>query len=196
MQLILPITGFTESRSERTGTEDLCYQVARQFTSPDVLLHPPVKWTDDMSELVDEFTRQGVTEVALITFSHGQAAGVDFIKAAYKRGLKVGLWLACDPVYRADWLPRLNITQIFSGRSLSKRPKIKAPRGVGRISYVTQTIRKPCGHEIVPFDDQTEIAHKIIYAPHTRIDEHAEWFALVSQELDKWVIQKPHKCGQ
>jgi len=186
MRAIITFQGFTESDAYRTGTENLYFQVTRMFSRGDILTTLPHPWTANVKTVAAQIARQGIRDVCVISYSHGQAAATDFIEECYKLGITVNLWLACDPVYRPGWLPRKNFFQPLSFQSLTRRIKIKAPKGVSRISYVTQGVKWPFGHEIQPFDENTRTERLVLHSPHTSIDEHPQWFELVEKELEGW----------
>jgi hypothetical protein len=192
MRAILTFYGFTESEDHRAGTEDLYWEVVRHFAGPTITTYHPRNWTSDVGALIGQLVRQGIRHVVLISYSHGQAAATAFARRCYDVGIKVDLWLACDPVYRPTWLPRWNILQPFAFRAMLKRGKIRVPDSVRRVAWVRQEMTRPCGHDLVPVDpNHTHIQPPLVlpYA-HTTIDSSAEWFALVRNELREWCQPK------
>jgi len=184
---IITFQGFTESDDSRTGTEDLYFTVIRRFAREEITTYQPKAWTADIKILAAQVARQGIRNVALVSYSHGQAAAVDFAKAAYELGITIDLWLACDPVYRPSWLPRWNWTQPFAFRALTKSVRIKVPHNIRRVTGVRQDISWPAGHDLKPQSPQTSVEDllKLPYC-HTTIDQAPEWFALVRSELQAW----------
>lgn len=189
MRAILTFQGFTESDAERTGTENLYWTVIREFSSGlYVTTDWPRTWTSDVEKLVALISRQGIRHVALVSYSHGQAAACAFARMAYDYGVHVDLWLACDPVYRPTWLPRWNWLQPLSFRALMKRGRIVVPDSVRRVVWAKQEISLPRGHDLVAeVPKWTHIEPPLILNySHTAIDEAPEWFALVRRELRDW----------
>ena len=187
MKAILTFQGFTESESNRSGTEDLFFDVIRNFAGRDVTTYHPRTWTTNVRHLAEQLMRQNIRHVAIVSYSHGQAAATAFARLAYDYGLKVDLWLACDPVYRPTWAPRNLIGQLLSFRAIIGNPKIRVPHGVRRVASVQQTLTKPCGHQLFSNHPNTYI-QKPLTLPygHTGIDSAPEWFALVKSELRQW----------
>jgi hypothetical protein len=185
---ILPIQGFLESDSRRSGMEDLAFQVIETFGGDGVVTYAPVQWTENMAHIAAQIARQGIREVVLITYSHGQAAACSFARHASKLelGITVSLWLACDPVYRPAWLPRWNILQPLAFRAMGSTAKIKVPHNIRRVAGVRQKFNLPAGHDLIPTGDtHIEIFPFLPYG-HTLIDQSPEWFTLVADELTHW----------
>lgn len=187
MRAILTFQGFTESNAKRTGTEDLYWRVIRGFSGGDITSAWPVPWTEDVGKMAKLIARQGVRSVALASYSHGQAAACDFAEECYKLGIDVDLWLACDPVYRPAWLPRLNSLQPLAFRAMTDNRKIKVPRNIKRVASVYQRVNRPHGHELVATSPDTTIMPPLkIDLGHTDIDHAGAWYALVERELTIW----------
>lgn len=193
MKSVVTFQGFTESEDSRTGTEDLYFEVIRKIAREDVTTYQPKAWTADVKSLAAQVARQGIRNVAIVSYSHGQSAAVDFSKAAYALGITVDLWLACDPVYRPAWLPRWNWTQPLAFRALTKSARIKVPSNIRRVTGVRQDISWPAGHDLKPASPAT-IVEDLVRLPysHTSIDQSPEWFQLVKRELRAWAnISEP-----
>jgi hypothetical protein len=103
-------------------------------------------------------------------------------------GLDVDLWIACDPVYRPTWLPRLNAMQPLAIRALLKKGKIKVPKGVHRSVYIRQERDRPNGHDLVPTSPTqiVQLAGVFHSYGHSELDESAEFAQLVQEELNIW----------
>ena len=192
MRAILTFQGFTESSERRTGTEDLYWQVIRLFSSDTVTTDWPRMWTANTKALASLLSRQRIASVAMVSYSHGQAAACDFARACYELGINVDLWLACDPVYRPAWLPRHTALQPLAFRALTRSAVIKVPHNIKRVASVRQRINRPQGHDLIPTSPKTVIAHPIqLPFPHTDIDHSAVWFDLVYRELNAWTNSIP-----
>lgn len=188
MIAIVTLQGFTESAESRTGTEDLFFQVIRKFASPNVTTYHPLMWTADVKAIARQLARQGVTRTAIVSYSHGQAAATDFADECYNLGIRVDLWLACDPVYRPSWLPRSNWLQPFAFRALMKNSIITVPENIRRVVGVRQKTTIPAGHDLRAKSSGTNIVPlRYLNYSHTSIDQAPEWFDLVKQELENWI---------
>jgi hypothetical protein len=192
MNAIVTFQGFTESARQRTGTEDLYFSTIRQFANATTTTYQPQPWTADVKTLAAQIARQGIRNVAVVTYSHGQAACVDFSKHLYRYGVSTDLWLACDPVYRPQWLPRWNLWQPLAFRALFKSARIRVPQNIRRVVGVRQDISWPAGHDLSPASPATVIDDfvKLPYS-HTAIDHAPEWFRLVKTELEEWTNPPP-----
>jgi hypothetical protein len=188
MRAILTFQGFRESNAARTGTEDAFYSIIRLFASSGITTYHPKNWTADVKELAHELARQGIRNVALVSYSHGQAAAVAVAKFAYTLGISTDLWLACDPVYRPTFLPRWNWLQPLAFRAMLPNGKITVPRCIRRVAWVRQKIDLPRGHDLIPEDPtSTHVAEPLIIPlRHTLIDHAPRWVELIRQELTTW----------
>jgi hypothetical protein len=187
MKAIVTFQGFTESSERRTGTEDLYWDVIRNFSGNEITTDWPRRWTADVKELAALLARQRVESLAMVSYSHGQAAACQFAAHCYELGIDVDLWLACDPVYRPAWLPRWNWLQPFAFRALLKTGNISIPRNIRRVAGVRQETDLPRGHTLVPSSPHTVVrTFDVLPFGHTTIDNAGEWFALVDLELRQW----------
>lgn len=190
MRAIITFQGFTESAASRTGTEDLYFTVIRTFADANVTTIHPQEWTANVNTIAKQLSRQRIHDVAIVSYSHGQAAACNFAKVAYELGITVSLWLACDPVYRPAWLPRWNWIQPLAFRAMGKSAKIKVPHNIRRVAGVRQKVNRPAGHDLIATGDtHIEIFPFLTYT-HTKIDQSPEWFALVADELTHWKTPK------
>lgn len=188
MRAVLTFQGFTESIRTRTGTEDLYFNVIRKLSGEHVTTFQPVQWTVNAKQLAGQVARQNIRRVALVSYSHGQAAALDFAAEAYKLGVETDLWLACDPVYRPAWLPRLNLTQPLAFRALiPQSAKIAVRTPIKRIAGVRQKLNIPRGHDIVAKHPGIHVEpFKVLEYTHVTIDQAPEWFTLVDTKLKRW----------
>jgi hypothetical protein len=188
MKAIITFTGFRESEHSRNGFEDGYFRVVRNFASKEITTYQPRTWTTKIEQLADQLRRQNVTSVAILTYSHGQAAATAFARYAYEIGLDVDLWIACDPVYRPTWLPRSTMFQPFAFRAMLKKGTIKVPKGIRRAVYIRQERDRPCGHDLVASNPDQTVELKGAYHSygHSQIDESSEYWNLVREELTAW----------
>ena len=180
--------GFKNSDRHRCGFEDGYFCHVAGFGGDGTLTFAPRTWKTNVKNLADQLRRQGVQRVAMLSYSHGQAAATAFARYAYEIGLAVDLWIACDPVYRPTWLPRWTISQALAFRALRKRGKIKVPSNIKRTVYIRQELDKPMGHKLVPTHPSQHVECKGILHTlgHTEIDESYEYWDLVKAELSVW----------
>lgn len=187
--VILTFTGFRQSESERSGFEDGYFREISRLQNDSTISYAPRTWTTNIKHLADQLRRQGVRRVAMVSYSHGQAAATAFARYAYEIGLDVDLWLACDPVYRPTWLPRWNMLQPFAFRALLKKGKIKVPQWIMRTVYIRQERDTPCGHTLVPSSPHQVVKLAGVFHTygHSQMDEAPEWWSIVRDELSSWV---------
>jgi hypothetical protein len=193
MKAIYTTQGFNQSARYRTGTEDLYFAEdgIKSLSAPGIHTRPPVNWTHNVAHDIAQLARQGFTELALVSYSHGQAASQAAAAAAAAHNIPVTLWLACDPVYRPLWLPRKNILQPFAFRALLKNGNITVHPNIKEVRYVRQTLDRPNGHTLVPAKGSTTIVHppEILPYPHNLIDDCAPWHQLCMHHLTQWANQ-------
>jgi len=189
MKAIINYTGFRQSEKQRSGFEDGYWRHVRKFAGPNVTTLHPRDWNDNVETSAKMLARQGVREVAVLSYSHGQAAAVAFAKHAEKLGIEVGLWLACDPVYRPTWLPRWSGMQFLAFRAMLKNGEIKVPENINRVVYIRQTKNRPNGHDLIATHPKQEIVLDTILLDyrHDQIDNAPEWWELVGREVENWV---------
>lgn len=189
MKAIVSFLGFTEESARSNGGAILYRDVIRRFSGPDCLTVLPLPWTADVKDLAAQLHIQGVKECAIHSYSHGQAAAVDFSRACQRLGIRVPLWLACDPVYRPPWLPRVNVAQPAAFRALFPgMAAIRVPAHIGRVVWCRQYHDIPRGHDLRAANHRKTIiepAHILPYR-HRDIDDSREWHQIVREELDQW----------
>lgn len=190
MRAILTFQGFRESEHARTGTEDAFFYVIRQFASSEITTYHPRDWTSDVKALANQLARQGIRNVAIISYSHGQAAATAFARVAYTLGISTDLWLACDPVYRPTFLPRWNWLQPLAFRALLPNGSITVPRTIRRVAWVRQKIDLPRGHDLIAEDPTSTYIEEPIVIPlrHTLIDHAPRWIDLIREEITDWAF--------
>jgi len=195
-QSIISFAGFKQTAKNRSGFEDGYFEHIAKYSNREILTFAPRTWKTGVKILADQLRRQGIQRVAMLSYSHGQAAATAFARYAFEIGLAVDLWIACDPVYRPTWLPRWTVSQIFAFKALKKKGKIKVPSNIKRTVYVRQTKNKPCGHTLVPtHPDQHVSCEGIIHSlRHDQIDESDVYWNLVKSELEVWT--NPPKATQ
>ncbi len=189
-QAILSFTGYKQSDKKRSGFEDGYFDVVASIgkTDPGTITYAPRTWKTSVDVLADQLRRQGIQRAAMLSYSHGQAAATAFARYAFEIGLDVDLWIACDPVYRPTWLPRMTAAQFLSFRALLKKGKIKVPSNIERTVYIRQEKDKPCGHTLVPThpDQYVECKGILHTLGHREIDESKDFWDLVRDELKAW----------
>lgn len=189
-ETIISFTGFKQTAKRRSGFEDGYFTHISPIgkRSPSTLTFAPRTWKSDVKALAEQLRRQGVRRVAMLSYSHGQAAATAFARYAYEIGLEVDLWIACDPVYRPTWLPRWTLAQALAFKALLKKGRIKVPANIKRTVYIRQEKDKPRGHTLVATHPAQYVECKGILHSlgHTQIDEAPEYWQLVDAELEKW----------
>lgn len=182
---ILSNLGFRQRGLRRSDGERMYFEVTKEFSGPGIHTRPPEPWTADMRGIVRQLKRNGYTHLALISYSHGQAAAQAAAREARRLDMPVLLWLACDPVFRAKWLPRSNWLQPLSFRAMLKRGTIRVERNIKRVVYCRQTLNRPNGHDLVKTPgSSTHISYPIVLPyRHGEIDGAPEWFSIVHHEL-------------
>lgn len=188
MKAILMFSGFQESEEHKSGFERGFFEVVRKFSSDEVTVYHPRTWKTNVTNLLRQLFENGITEVAIVTYSHGQAPAMELARLADRYGITIRVWLACDPIYRPTWLPRSTWAQVFAVRAMIGSPVIKVPPSVKQVCSVRQTIEKPCGHELVAIDPSKTKIHPplTINVGHTRIDESPVWWYMVQSRLTEF----------
>lgn len=185
---IITFQGFTESDEAATGTEDMFFDVVRQYSSPFITTYHPRRWNSDIENLLDQLVRQRIHDVVLIGYSWGAGyACQKFATLAQEWGVRVDLMLLCDPVYRPLWMPAWMGANPFCFKSLiPKSTKITIPASVRRVAWVRQNISLPQGHDLRSEQPSRTIIKdpKVLAYSHTSIDSSPEWFNLVRNELN------------
>jgi hypothetical protein len=186
---IIMFSGFQESEENKSGFEAGFFTTVRPFANGEVTVYHPRTWKTSVKNLLRQLYENQIFNVAIICYSHGQAAAMDFARLAPKYGVTVQLLLACDPVYRPAWLPRWTIAQFFSWRAVIGHPKIKVPPTIKEVHYVYQDIDTPNGDPLIAEDpNETTIYTPVkIKLPHTRIDESPVWWGIVKAQLEQFV---------
>jgi len=189
MKAILMFSGFQESEERQSGFERGFFQTVRKFSCKNVTVYHPRTWKTNVKNLLRQLYENGITEVAIISYSHGQAAALDFARTANKYGVTVAMLIACDPIYRPTWAPRNLFGQIFAIRAVVGSPVIRVPATVREVFSVVQTITLPSGHKFVAEDETKTQIHSPLeaYLPHTRIDESPVFWNLVAEKLPIFV---------
>lgn len=185
MKAILMFSGFQESEESQSGFERGFFNVVRKFSSDEVTVYHPRTWKTNVTNLLRQLFENGITEVAIVSYSHGQAPAMELARLADRYGITIRCWLACDPIYRPTWLPRSTWAQLFAVRAVIGNPVIKVPASVKEAWSVIQRIEKPCGHELVAvYPTSTKIhAPIVVNFGHTRIDESPAFWYLVKSKL-------------
>lgn len=189
MKAIVTFMGFTETTESSSGTERLYLETIRPFASRSVLTYEPRTWKTDVVTLAAQLRRFRVEDVAIVSYSHGQAAACALAGLARDYGFDVPLWLACDPVFRPWWVPRSTLGQLLAVRALIPgSAQITVPKTVGRVAWVRQTTDIPRGHDLIAEDRRKTLIQTPLVIPcgHTQIDEADEWRDLVATNLNEF----------
>lgn len=189
MKAILMFTGFQESEAKRSGFEAGYFDIVRHFASEQVTTYHPRTWKTDIDNLLRQLYDNGIKEVAILCYSHGQSAAMEFASKADQYGISIPLLLTCDAVYRPRWVPRWTLAQVLAFRSMVGDPQIKVPASIKEVFSVIQRVDRPHGHILIAEDKTNTTIHplQILTYSHTRIDEAPEWWKLVSNVLHKFV---------
>jgi hypothetical protein len=182
---ILMFGGFQESEARQSGFEKGFFNVVRPFANGEITVYHPRTWKTNVRNILRQLYENGISEVAVITYSHGQAAAMDLAKLAPQFGVTVNLLLCCDPIYRPAWAPREIWAQVFAWRAMIGNPVIKIPPSVNQVHYVIQDITKPSGHRMEAQDPEATHVHTPIKIslPHVLIDESPKWWEMVKMHL-------------
>jgi hypothetical protein len=201
MKWIVPLMGFREDASRRTGMERL-WSDLRRFASPSCTVLAPWEWRDNMRSLAAFIARNSPWSVPrLFVFAYSWGGGYAFPRLAReceRLGLTIETACLCDPVYRSGllpwWLP-------FNPISLTRQPLIEIPGSVQTVYWVRQHTNLPAAHEVYPADPEyTDVAPPVVIeATHTTIDDARPWRALVMREAEAFVkgdtcFNNPDKC--
>jgi len=186
---IVSFTGYLQSPAKQCDFEDWYFRLVSRFNDEDTLTFAPRTWDSPVKDLANQLFRQGVKRVAVLSYSHGQAATVAFAKYAEEIGLLVDLWVSCDGVARARFLPRKKWAQPFSIRSLFKSVSIKVPAHITRTVYIRQEKNWPYGHELIASNGEQTVECAGVYhsVTHQEIDGLIDFWSLVKTELTEWV---------
>lgn len=197
MKWIVPLMGFRESASHRTGMERLWADL-RRFASPTCTVLAPWEWRDNMRSLAAFISRNSPGAVPrLFVCAYSWGAGYAFPRLAReceRIGVTIETACLCDPVYRSGllptWLP-------CNPLSLTGVPLIAIPGSVQCVWWVRQNHTLPSGHEIYPEDPEaTDVAPALwIDAGHTTIDGHETWRGLVLEQASAFAAS-PTTAGQ
>lgn len=191
MKSIIMFTGFQESERVGNGFERGFFDVVRKFAAQHVTTYHPRTWKTDVAPMLRQHYDNGITETAILCYSHGQAAAIEFAKRAPEYGVAIPLLLACDPVPRASWLPRATWAQPLTLFSIIGSDVIKVPPSVKSVRYVRQHMTFPRGADFVADYPDSTIIHdpEIVHLPHIRIDESKAWWTMVMRSLEQFTYE-------
>ena len=189
---IAVISGFTETERDQCGLDEIQRDLdAKYKLYPNVEVYDLRSWKADMRGLAALMDRDGITEVIIISYSHGAGyASPRLARELDKRGIVVAAALLCDPVYRPLWLPRWTIAQVFAVRALiPESAVIKFPLNVETIEGVRQTRSIPRGHKVRIGHLQPKHVRLVIRPDvnHSNIDSSSEFRTLVHQVLKQLI---------
>ena len=186
-------TGFQESERVGNGFERGFFEVVRKYSCPEVTTYHPRTWKTDVTPMLRQHYDNGITETAILCYSHGQAAAMAFARLAPEYGVTIPVLLACDPVPRAPFLPRATWAQPLSLLSILTHDEIKVPASLKSVRYVRQHMTFPRGADFVAECPDSTIIHEpeIVHLPHTRIDESKAWWSMVMRSLEQFTYELP-----
>jgi len=178
---VIPISGYTQGRKQRTGLSDLWLALHKKFTKPKVCIHPVHPWNAEWNTLArfmdvnSERSNGTKPKVAIIGYSWGGGWGAQKLAEQLRIcGMQVNRMVLADPVYRSDW---------FVGRWRSLMmgwfaPTIKIPSNVLHVQSTRQRINSPRAHDLKP------------NSPSTRIDRPIEDHRRIHNAMDESDIFK------
>lgn len=195
MRWIVPIMGFRESRSNRTGMERVWSEL-RRYASPQTCVVTPWEWSDDMAELRDFILRNSsgmAPRVMVVAYSWGAGVGaVGLAWRCWEAGIDIDTACLADPVYRSKilptWLP-------FNPLSLTRIPKIGVPPSIKAVRWVRQRNSRPAGHDLYAvLPTETRIEEPVMVdAPHRFADESREYLSMCLEESERFVSRGAEK---
>lgn len=198
-RVIIPITGFRESRRHMTGVEKIRFSL-QSVSGPNLLVMDALEWNEPMEEIVDyvlrwveELRSASPVEIMVIAYSWGAGSGAIRLAEVWKaRGVSIAYMVLCDPVYRWPWLPTqlpdwlqlcpVSISQYY-------RPDITIPANVRWVEWVRQAVDIPRGHDLVAENAKATHINLGRYLPyrHTGIDDSPEFQELVSRVVQAFI---------
>jgi pimeloyl-ACP methyl ester carboxylesterase len=186
MIAVITIRGFTEDDSERTGTDDLFWDVIRKFAGREVTTIHPINWNANMDHLVSTLERYSIDKVIMVSYSWGAGYGaMKLAKKLKKTKINIISMLLCDPVYRPTWVPAWMGVLPFIP-ALNPLRKIRVPANVAKVRWVRQFISLPQAHNLLGINIHDPL---VLNYSHTAIDSSREWRHLVNDELSKHIHQ-------
>ncbi len=174
---IIPISGYTQGRKQRTGLSDLWLELHKKFAASKVCVFPVLPWDHDWTTLARfmdvQSERDNGTQpkVCVIGYSWGGGWGAQRLAEQLRVcGMVVNQMVLADPVYRsARLLGRWR--SLLIGGWLA--PTIKVPSNVLYVKSTRQRINWPRAHDLKPD------------SPGTRMELPIEDYDRVHNQMDE-----------
>lgn len=173
--------GYSQTTRRITGIE-LAWRNARQFSSPQCWILPPMPWDADQEAIAQLIHRNApMAKVYCHSYSYGAGwAFIRFCEEMAKLDRRIRCATLCDPVHRYS-----NWAFFLKPLSLTQAPTITIPANVDRVRWVRQNIDKPAGHDLKAADPESYIAAPLLVdAGHNSIDESSDF-----QTLVRWCLE-------
>ncbi len=178
---IIPISGFTQGRKQRTGLSDLWLELHKKFIGPKVCVFPVLPWNHTWKTLArfmdvnSDRTNGTRPKVCVIGYSWGGGWGSQKLAEQLRVvGMKVDRMVLADPVYRSDWLISRWKTLLIGWLA----PTIKIPSNVVHVQSTRQRLNWPRAHELKKA------------SPSTQMDRPVEDFDRIHNQMDESPIFK------
>jgi len=178
---IIPISGYTQSRDQRTGLSELWRKLHEKFTSSEICIQPVLPWDHNWRRLarfisINSYANPRLkAKICIIGYSWGGGWGAQKLAEQLRiEGLEVNRMVLADPVYRSDKL-------LCRWRTLLRRggagscfvPSISIPSNVLHVQSTRQANNWPQAHKLEPDSETTRIdkAVKDLDRNHNQMDE-------------------------
>ena len=176
---IVPISGFTQSRSRSNGIDRLWLKVRDQANGT-VSVVPPQHWNSDWEQWagwISRMSRGEKPEVFIFAYSWGCGNGaIQLARELRSAAIDVKAMVFSDPVYHSWWRP---------WRAMVASPKILIPSNVGEVSWFRQQINYPRGTGLVSESTGTTIHEPItLHYDHQGMDDAGEFHDKCQETLD------------
>jgi len=161
---IIPISGYTQGRKQRTGLSDLWLELHKRYTGPKICVFPVLPWNHtwrNLARFIDiksERTNGTTPKIAIIGYSWGGGWGSQKLAEQLRVcGLEVNKMVLADPVYRSDWLIGRWRTLLIGWLA----PTITIPSNVLQVQSTLQRLNWPRAHKLVTASPGTNMIRPI-----------------------------------
>jgi len=192
---IVPISGYTQSRKQRTGLSDLSLYLHRNFCSPETWVHPVLPWNSDWQTLARFMQINSVPRphILIAAYSWGAGWGAPQLSNSLKDlGLDVDVLVLADPVYRSEkWYMRWR--SILPQQSMFA-PEIEIPANVHKVKSTSQFQNTPHAHKLTAVNKKLttlEEPHEDGALYHAQMDESEIFHHMAETAAAKMIF--PHK---